>query len=71
MLKGERPSPAQYEYFCPFCKTLLLYVYDGKYLFGLCSDRWLYCQDCKKKFVLSQTNGFHQAELDEVIVGVL
>ena len=68
MLKAIEPTPAQFKYYCPRGKTLLLYLWEGDYLFGLCSDRWVYCPDCKKKFIISQTNGFREAELDSVII---
>lgn len=63
---AKKPSLAQHEYYCPFDKSIMYYLYKDNILFGLCSDRWFYCNKCKSMFILSNSHGFHQETLDDV-----
>jgi hypothetical protein len=63
---AKKPSLAQHEYYCPFDKEVLYYLYLDDILFGLGSDRWVYCPNCGRIFILSNSNGFHQGVLEDI-----
>lgn len=52
-----------FEYWCPYCKKELTYIWIGNRFLGMCLDKWLYCSKCKICYKLGVT-GFREYELD-------
>ena len=48
-----KPNGFQDNYYCPYCKRELLYLWKDGHLIGIGLSRWVYCDNCKKKFKLS------------------
>ena len=58
----KKPLFYQRNYYCPYCKKLLTYLWCEKLVLGISLDRWVYCSKCKTHFKIS-IYGFREREL--------
>lgn len=65
--EAQLPNGFQDDYYCPYCKSGLYYLWNNGHLIGLGLNRWVYCKDCEKTFTL-ELHGFRENKLDMEIV---
>ena len=56
IVEARKPLGGQEDYFCPYCKKKLFYLWSTngeiQRLIGIGLSRWVYCNKCKRKFKL-------------------
>lgn len=58
------PKGNQFEYYCPYCKCVLYYIWHESKLIGMGLDKWIHCDECKRDFKVS-INGFREFVLND------
>ncbi len=59
----KEPEGHQHQFYCPYCKKDLTFIWIGDRLLGLCLDNWVYCSKCKLHFKIG-IGGFRQYKLE-------
>ena len=62
-LSYRKAHPFEKQFYCPYCKKEITYVFNKKILIGIGLDRWTYCSECQRYFRLG-IGGFREYSLE-------